>query len=34
MYEEIAELIADRLEKLLAKIKAEPIPFLTIGVGS
>lgn len=34
MYEENAELIADRVEKLLAKIKAEPIPFLTIGVGS
>lgn len=30
MYDETPELIAERVDKLLAKVKAEPIPFLTI----
>lgn len=33
MYEANAERIAERIDKLLTKIKAEPIPFLTIGGG-
>lgn len=33
MYEENVVLIAERINKLLTMIKAEPIPFLTIGGG-